>query len=111
VQMAYQQSLSSDQLDIGPIIREHKRVANMDQMVAQMVGCFITLHAWRLLGRGVLASPADAEISDVICDFYPNARDYLEEKERKARQRGKQWDFVKEVRHKQQLYKQAEAAA
>jgi hypothetical protein len=107
VQMAYQQALTSDQLDMRPIIREHKRVANMDQMVAQIVGCFITLHAWRLLNK---MCSEDTDMSEVLHDFYPNAQDYIDNKERKARNQGKQWDFVKEVRYKQVLYSQAETA-
>ena len=107
VQMAYQQALTSDQLEMGPIIREHKRVANMNQMVAQIVGCFITLHAWRLVNK---MCSEDTDISEVLHDFVPNAEDYLDNKERKARNRGKHWDFVEEVRYKQMLYRQADAA-
>jgi hypothetical protein len=106
VQMAYQQVLAPDQLDMGPIIREQKRVANMGQMVAQIVGCFMTLHAWRLLNR---ICEDGADISEVLHDFYPNALDYLDERQKREEKKGKQWDFVKEVRYKQALYGQVAA--
>lgn len=110
VQSAYHQTLASAELDMGPIVREHTRVANMDQMTAQIVGCFITLHAWRLLGRALGLCADGLDLSEVLHDFLPNAEDYLAEKERKAARKGKQWNMVNEVRYKQALYQQTAVA-
>jgi hypothetical protein len=106
VQAAYQQALSPEQLDMGPIIRDHKRVANIEQMVAQIVGCLITLHAW----RKVQPCADDEDISEVLHDFYPNALDYLDTRQKREERKGKLWDFPSEVRYKQALYSQAAAA-
>lgn len=108
VQQAYQQALAPGQPDMGPIIRTHKRVANMHQLVAQLVGCFMTLHAWRLAGR---PCEGDADISEVLHDFYPRALTYLDERQEREERRGKHWDFAQEVRYKQVLYSQALAVA
>lgn len=107
VQMAYQQTLAPNQPDMGPIIRDHKRVANMDQMVAQIVGCFMTWHAWRLLNR---LCENDTDFSEVLHDFYPKALTYLDKRQKREEENGREWDYPKEVRYKQALYSQAAAA-
>ncbi|MGH2506584.1 MAG: hypothetical protein ACRDHZ_04075 [Ktedonobacteraceae bacterium] len=107
VQMAYQQAHLSDELQMGPVIREHKRVAHMDQMVAQLVGCLITLHAWR---KDKEVCEEYEDISEVLHDFYPNAIDYLEDRRQREERQGRQWDFVGAVRYKQVLYSLAAVA-
>lgn len=107
VQMAYQQVDESAELHMEPVIREHKRAAHMDQMVAQIVGCFITLHAWR---KGKVVCEEHEDISEVLHDFYPNAIDYLEDRRQREERQGRQWDFVGAVRYKQVLYSSAAVA-
>jgi len=108
VQRAYQQGLPASDIDMGPIIREQKRVANMQQLVAQLVGCFITLHAWYLRE---CPCPDDEDISTVLHHFYPNALDYQQEREEREKRKGKQWSFSAEVRYRQRLYSQLVAVA
>lgn len=107
IQMACQQVLAPGQALMGPVIREHKRIVQMDQMIAQVVGCLITLHAWRKAGE---LCEQDTDISEVLHDFYPNAIDYLEDRQEREQHKGKKWSFVEAVRYKQVLYSQVAAA-
>lgn len=108
VQHAYKHLLAPGALEVGPIIRTHKRVVNMRHLVAQLVGCLMTLHAWRLVDQ---LCEESADISEVLHDFYPRALNYLKERQEREERRGKQWDYVQEVRYKQVLYGQALAVA
>lgn len=106
IQLAYKEALTPEQCDMGPIVREHKRVANVDQLVAQLVGCLITLCAW----RKEQPCEDDEDISEALHDFYPQALTYLDRRQKREEEKGKQWDYPKEVRYKQALYSQAAAA-
>lgn len=108
VQQAYQQMLAPDILDMGPIIRERKRVVQMEHLVAQLVGCFLTLHAWHLVDQ---LCDDETDLSEVLHDFYPRALLYLDERQEREKRKGKQWNFAQEVRYKQVLYSQALAVA
>lgn len=78
-------------VDLGPMIRERKRVVNQERMVAQIVGCAMTLHAWDKND----VPCEDEDLSIVLHKLYPSGLDYLES-------RGK--DFNTVVRKKQLLY-------
>lgn len=91
VQEAYQETLTMEQIELGPVVRERKREVNKLRMVAQVTGCLITLHAWDK--ESELCECDD--LSLVLHRYYDNAQDYLERKGR---------EFNHEVRYKQRLY-------
>ncbi len=78
-------------VELGPVVRERKRVVNQEQMLAQIVGCAMTLHAWDKND----VPCEDEDLSLVLHRLYPSGLDYLEK-------RGK--DFNTVVRKKQQQY-------
>jgi len=91
VQGAFAVTLTPDQVEMGPVIRERKRKVNTDMMIAQVVGCLITLHAWDKARQ--LCERDD--LSLVLHDFYERGEDYLARKQK---------DFSAAVRYKQRVY-------
>jgi len=91
VQGAFAVTLTPDQVEMGPVIRERKCKVNTDMMLAQVVGCLITLHAWDKAKELCISD----DISLVLHEFYPRAQDYLARKQK---------DFSAAVRYKQRVY-------
>jgi len=108
VQQAYLQTLAPGQPDMGPIVREHRRKANTQQLVAQLVGCLLTFYAWRLRDR---PCGDDIDLSEILHELYPRALSYLDEREERERREGKRWNVPQEVRYRQFLYGQVLAVA
>jgi hypothetical protein len=87
----YSQEATPEQLALGPVVRERKRVVNKQRMVAQITGCLITLHAWDKDSELC----QDEDLSLVLHRYYENAEGYLSSKGR---------EFNQEVRYRQRLY-------
>lgn len=69
--------------DFVPFVRIRKRAVNMRQMAAQMVGCLVTLEAWRRPCADEGADPdLNPDLSDATHFFYKVAEDYMQETER-----------------------------
>lgn len=91
VQGAFAVAVTPEQIEMGPVVRERKRKVNIEMMIAQLMGCFITLRAWDKARE--LCECED--VSLVLHDFYERGEDYLARKQK---------DFSAAVRYKQRLY-------
>lgn len=91
IQGAFAVMLTPEQIEMGPVVRDRKRKENVERMLAQLVGCLITLHAWDKAKELCVAD----DMSLVLHSFYPRAQDYLARKKK---------DFSASVRYKQRLY-------
>ena len=97
VQHAYYEEQSYESIEMGPVIRERKRAVNEEAMVAQIVGCLATKHAWRS-GKRL----CEDDVSIALHEFAHDASAYLTERMK---------DFTEQVRKKQQLYSLVGSAA
>ena len=77
--------------ELGPVIRERKRVVNIERIVPQIVGCAMTYYAWLKDDTPCY----DEDLSTVLHHVYSSGLNYLERS-------GK--DFNATVRKKQQVY-------
>jgi hypothetical protein len=79
------------QVELGPVIRERKRVVNIERIVPQIVGCAMTYYAWLKNDTPC----CDEDLSTALHHLYSSGLNYLERSHK---------DFNATVRKKQRVY-------
>lgn len=79
------------QIDLAPVVRKRRRTIHEQQLIAQIIGCAMTLHAWNKNDTPC----EDEDLSLVLHRLYPAGLHYLQRS-------GKEFNTV--VRKKQQQY-------